>query len=67
MHRFIDINGNDIANIQTRSYQIPDLVLRGLAQAKDKERTSALLDILDRLVEMNVFGINEKIERIERH
>ena len=67
LHRFIDINGNDIANIQTRSYQIPDLVLRGLAQAKDKERTSALLDILDRLVEMNVFGINEKIERIERH
>ena len=67
LHRFIDINGNDIANIQTRSYRIPDLVLRGLAQAKNKKRISALLDILDRLVEMNVYGINEKIERIERH
>lgn len=67
LHRFIDINGNDIANIQTRSYRILDLVIRGLAQAKNKKRISALLDILDRLVEMNVYGINEKIERIERH
>ena len=67
LHRFIEINGNDIANIQTRSYRIPDLVLRGLAQAKNKKRISALLDILDHLVEMNVYGINEKIERIERH
>ena len=46
---------------------ITDLVIRGLAQTKDKKRTSALLDILDRLVEINVFDINEKIERIERH
>ena len=67
LHRFIEINGNDIANMQTRSYRILDLVIRGLAQTKDKKRTSALLDILDRLVEINVFDINEKIERIERH
>ena len=67
LHRFIEINGDDIANMQTRSYRILDLVIRGLAQAKNKKRISALLDILDRLVEMNVYGINEKIERIERH
>ena len=67
LHRFIEINGDDIANMQTRSYRILDLVIRGLAQAKDKKRISALLDILDRLVEMNVYGINEKIEKIERH
>mgnify|MGYP000907237641 CR=1 FL=1 len=71
LHRFIDVNGGDIADIQTRAsldaYQVSDLVIRGLAQTKDKKRISALLDILDRLVEMNVFDINEKIERIERH
>ena len=67
LHRFIEINGDDIANMQTRSYRILDLVIRGLAQAKDKKRISALLDILDYLFEMNVYGINEKIERIERH
>ena len=43
------------------------MVIRGLAQTKDKKRISALLDVLDRLVEMNVFDINEKIENIERH
>ena len=67
LHRFIEINGDDIANMQTRSYRILDLVIRGLAQAKNKKRISALLDVLDRLVEMNIYGINEKIERIERH
>jgi hypothetical protein len=71
LHRFIDVNGGDIADIRTRAsldaYQVSDLVIRGLAQTKDKKRISALLDILDRLVEMNVFDINEKIERIERH
>lgn len=67
LHRFIEINGDDIANMQTRSYRILDLVIRGLAQAKDKKRISALLDILDYLFEMNVYNINEKIERIERH
>ena len=67
LHRFIEINGDDIANMQTRSYRILDLVIRGLAQTKDKKRISALLDILDYLFEMNVYNINEKIERIERH
>lgn len=71
LHRFIDVNGGDIADIRTRAsldaYQVSDLVIRGLAQTKDKKRTSALLDILDRLVEINVFDINEKIEKIERH
>ena len=71
LHRFIDVNGGDIADIRTHAsldaYQVSDLVIRGLAQTKDKKRTSALLDILDRLVEINVFDINEKIERIERH
>ena len=67
LYRFIEINGDDIANMQTRSYRILDLVIRGLAQAKNKKRISALLDVLDHLVEMNVYGINEKIERIERH
>ena len=71
LHRFIDVNGGNIADIRTRAsldaYQVSDLVIRGLAQTKDKKRTSALLDILDRLVEINVFDINEKIEKIERH
>ncbi|WP_315556055.1 ATP-binding protein [Corynebacterium matruchotii] len=71
LRRFVEINAGDVAGMQAHAfrggYYASDLVIRGLAQAKNKKRISALLDILDHLVEMNVYGINEKIERIERH
>jgi hypothetical protein len=69
-HRFLDIYGTDVADIRTGAaggaHYISDLVVRGLAQTRDKKRVSALLDILDRLVELGVYGVNQAIEHAER-
>jgi len=69
-HRFLDIYGNDVADIRTGAagdaHYISDLVVRGLAQTRDKKRISALLDILDRLIELGVYGVNRAIEHAER-
>jgi hypothetical protein len=69
-HRFLDIYGSEVADIRTGAagdaHYIADLVVRGLAQALDKKRISALLDILDRLVELGVYGVDRAIEHAER-
>ncbi len=69
-HRFLDIYGGEAADIRTGaagdSHYIADLVVRGLAQALDKKRISALLDILDRMVELGVYGVDRAIEHAER-
>ncbi|MET4097708.1 hypothetical protein [Arthrobacter sp. UYCu712] len=69
-HRFLDIYGGDAADIRTGaagdSHYIADLVVRGLAQALDKKRISALLDILDRMVELGVYGVDRAMEQSER-
>ncbi|MFB2585845.1 hypothetical protein [Herbiconiux liukaitaii] len=69
-HRFLDVFGSDIADIRTGAagdaHYISDLVVRGLAQSRDKRRISELLDILDRLIELGVYGIADAIEEAER-
>lgn len=69
-HRFLDIHGSDVADVRTGAagdaHYISDLVVRGLAQTRDKERVSALLDVLDRLVEQVVYGVDRAIEHAER-
>lgn len=69
-HRFLDIYGNDVADMRTSAARdaryISDLVVRGLAQTRDKKRISALLDVLDRLVELGVYGVDRAIEHAER-
>ena len=69
-HRFLDIYGSDVADLRTGAagdaHYIADLVVRGLAQTRDKQRVSALLDILDRLVELGVYGVDRAIEQVER-
>lgn len=69
-HRFLDIHGSDVADIRTGAagdaHYISDLVVRGLAQTHDKRRVSALLDVLDRLLELGVYGIDQSIEQAER-
>jgi hypothetical protein len=69
-HRFLDIHGSDVADIRTGAagdaHYISDLVVRGLAQTHDKRRVSALLDVLDRLLELGVYGVDESIEHAER-
>jgi hypothetical protein len=69
-HRFLDIYGSDVADIRTGAagdaHHISDLVVRGLAQTRDKKRISALLDLLDRLVELGVYGVAQAIDDAER-
>ncbi|MGN7251434.1 MULTISPECIES: hypothetical protein [unclassified Arthrobacter] len=69
-HRFLDVYGSEAADIRTGaagdSHYIADLVVRGLAQALDKKRISALLDILDRMLELGVYGVDRAIEQAER-
>ncbi|MGN5734571.1 nSTAND1 domain-containing NTPase [Arthrobacter psychrochitiniphilus] len=69
-HRFLDVYGSEAADIRTGAAgdvrYISELVVRGLAQALDNKRISALLDILDRLLELGVYGVGRAIEHAER-
>ena len=69
-HRFLDLYGSDVADIRTGAagdaHYISDLVVRGLAQTRDRKRVSALLDVLDRLIELGVYGVDRAIEHAER-
>jgi len=65
-HRFLNIHGEDVADIRAGAagdaHYISDLVVRGLAQTRDRRRISALLDILDRLLELGVYGVDRAID-----
>lgn len=69
-HRFLDIYGSDVADIRTGAagdaHYISDLVVRGLAQTRKKQRISALLNILDRLLELGVYGVSRAIDNAQR-
>jgi hypothetical protein len=70
-HRFLNIHGEDLADIRTGAagdaHYISDLVVRGLAQTRDRGRITALLDILDRLLELGVYGVDEAIDGAVRN
>lgn len=65
-HRFLDIHGHDVADFRTAAaggaHFISDLVVRGLAQTRDQARITALLDLLDRLLELGVYGVDRAID-----
>ena len=65
-HSFLNIHGDDVADIRTGAagdaHYISDLVVRGLAQTRDRGRITALLDILDRLLELGVYGVDRAID-----
>ena len=69
-HRFLDLYGSEVADIRSGAagdaHYISELVVRGLAQALDTQRVTALLDILDRLVELGVYGVDRAIKHAER-
>jgi hypothetical protein len=69
-HRFMDMHGGDVADIRTGAagdaHYISELVIRGLAQASDGSRISSLLDIVDRLIELRVYGVDRTIDGVER-
>jgi hypothetical protein len=68
--RFIDVVGEDAADIRTGAagdaHYISELVVRGLAQSRDPAYRAALLDVLDLLLELGVYGINDAIAESER-
>lgn len=65
-HRFLNIYGDEVADIRTGAagdaHYISDLVVRGLAQTRDRRRITALLDILDRLLALGVYGVDRAID-----
>lgn len=70
-HRFLNVHGEDVADIRTGAagdaHYISDLVVRGLAQTRDRGRITALLDILDRLLQLGVYGVDRAIDGAVRN
>lgn len=68
--RFLLVHGNHARDIRTGAagdaHYISELVVRGLAQSRDREHRTALLDVLDLLLELGVYGIGEAIASSER-
>lgn len=68
--RFLDVFGSDAADIRTGAagdaHYVNGLVVRGLAQCQDHSHRAELLDVLDQLLELNVYGINTAITEAER-
>ena len=68
--RFISVFGNDARDIRTAAsgdaHYIGELVVRGLAQSRNRSNRTALLDVLDALLELGVYGVDSAIAEAER-
>lgn len=68
--RFLTVYGEEAGDIRTSAagdaHYISELVVRGLAQSRDRAHRTALLDVLDLLLELGVYGIGEAIADSER-
>jgi hypothetical protein len=68
--KFLELFDNEISDIQTRAAgdarQIGQLVLRAYAQASLPQRRGAILDVVDRLLELNAYGFAEALEEVGR-
>ncbi len=68
--RFINLFGADAADLRTGAagdaHYISELVVRGLAQSRDREHRAALLNVLDALLELGVYGVGDAIAKSER-
>lgn len=68
--RFAAVLGKEAADIRTGAagdaHYISDLVVRGLAQSRDRRHRAALLDVLDLLLQLGVYGIADSIAKAER-
>jgi hypothetical protein len=68
--RFLQVYGRDAADIGTAAAgdarYISELVVRGLAQSRDRAHRAALLDVLDLLLELGIYGIGDAIAESER-
>ncbi|MGH3564888.1 MAG: hypothetical protein ACRDRH_02405 [Pseudonocardia sp.] len=68
--RFVTVSGADSADIRTGAAgdasQVGKLVIRALAQSEEAEMRSRLLDVLDGLLLVGSFGIDDIVARSER-
>lgn len=68
--RFISVFGSEVGDIRTGvagdAYYISELVVRGLAQSRNMSHRAALLDVLDKLLELGVYGVDDAIAEAER-
>ena len=68
--RFINIAGPEAADIRTRQAgevnSVIQLTMRVYQQNSEKEVQARNLDLIDRLMELGVYGINEAMENFER-
>jgi len=68
--RFLSVYGAEAADIRTGAAgdarYISELVVRGLAQSRDRAHRAALLDVLDDLLTLGVYGVGDAIADFER-
>jgi len=68
--RFISVSGSDASDIRTGAAgdarYISQLVVRALAQSRDKGHRAALLDVLDGMLELGIYGVDEAIKNVTR-
>jgi hypothetical protein len=68
--RFVDVAGTEAANISTRHAgevgTVIQLALRAYQQSSDRAGLPRSLDLIDRLMELGVYGIDRAMENFER-
>jgi hypothetical protein len=68
--RFLQRQGAEAADIRTAAagdaHYVSELVVRGLAQSDDRGHRKDLLDVLDELLRLDVYGVGEAIADTER-
>lgn len=68
--RFLSVHGEDVTDLpidaSLEANYILDLAVRGLTQTRNKKRITALLNILDRLLELGAYGVNRAIDEVAR-
>lgn len=68
--RFIEVFGSAAGDIRTGAagdaHYVCDLVIRGIAQAQTASERSALLDVIDALMRIGAYGIDDAVNNAER-
>ena len=68
--RFMDVAGAEAADISTRAAgdanNVISLTMRAYQQSSDAAGTARSLDLIDRLMELGVYGIDKALENFER-
>ncbi len=68
--RFIEVFGAAAGDVRTgaagNAHYVCDLVIRGLAQSHDRVERASLLDVVDDLMKVGAYGVDEAVERAGR-